>query len=777
MAVKTQSSICSTIIYFSAIILIFHLFAIAVYSSSPANQTAIIKPNPNKSRIIQGWILSKETSLPIESANVSFNGKKITDTDSTGFFKFTTSFIGTFSLEVSMVGYSSKVIRSNDKSVKFEIVFKMQISPVESENIVVLGKNVSHPLRSTVNSTTIKPETISDLPGVFGDITRFISNTVSLSKVDDRYNSMNVRGGSAIENGYYIDNIEISNMNHFPSQGSGSGPLGLIRADIIDDVVFHTGGFPVQYGNKLSSIMDIKLRKGGEDGFHAKGILDLTGISATAEGKIFNNKGNWLLSSRRGFLGDLIDFDGNFDYFDLEGRFEYNVNPKSNLSVLMLGGKGKYDLSRTESITTGNAFYGLFDYKTGLIGSNWTYRQSGKMISQTSIAYSFASWKNDNEFRNGDNLLLENESYEKKIKLRHSSIRSLQEKTSVLYGFDLDYNILKYDYVVGEFISSQGYKGDSIEVNENKSILNSGTFLNISQELSDKITFDFGLRLDHSEFNGSTLLAPKGGVEFKLNEHHNLYSRFGKYNQSLPLMLVFQTSDNRLLKNPKAFHFVLGWKSYYQGIGSLSVELYNKQYSDMPMDTLKPQAFILDELVWNYGFMAGHNNLVSTGKAFSRGVEINGETLFSQKISSQFGIAYFRSRYLDFNGDWRDRIGDNKLLINILLKYNPSKNWSFITNWMYAGGVPYTPTYQESEYVRYNPDDINRGRLPDYHVLNVKCTKRFSIKKSVLSLYVELINVYNRRNVSPFNVQENTNSCDGDSQIPFLPIVGMEYSF
>jgi outer membrane receptor protein involved in Fe transport len=201
----------------------------------------------------------------------------------------------------------------------------------------------------------------------------------------------------------------------------------------------------------------------------------------------------------------------------------------------------------------------------------------------------------------------------------------------------------------------------------------------------------------------------------------------------------------------------------------------------MPLDTLRPEIFVLDELVWNYGFVSGHNNLVSLGKASSRGIEITGKTYLSQNISSHFGIAWFRSRYLDLNKDWRSRIGDNKLLVNILLNYHPTPKWSIALNWIYAGGTPYTPYDQKLTELNnreiFLKDDINRGRLPDYHVLNMKFSRMFSFKNSSLNLYIELLNAYDQTNISYYKWDEKSRKQKSEKQLPFLPIVGMEYSF
>ena len=112
-------------------------------------------------------------------------------------------------------------------------------------------------------------------------------------------NDLVVRGGSPFENGFYVDNIQIPNINHFPTQGASGGAISILNVDFIEDVTFYTGGFSCAYADRLSSIVDITLREGNRDEFDGQIDLHMAGFGGNVEGPFANKKGSWFFSARR----------------------------------------------------------------------------------------------------------------------------------------------------------------------------------------------------------------------------------------------------------------------------------------------------------------------------------------------------------------------------------------------------------------------------------------------------------------------------------------------
>ena len=114
----------------------------------------------------------------------------------------------------------------------------------------------------STSSYNLDFEEIRRAPGAVEDISSMVQIMPGVSPANDQRNDLIVRGGSPAENLTMIDGIEIPNINHYPTQGSTSGPIGMINVKFINDVNFSTGGFSARYGDKLSSVMDISFREG-----------------------------------------------------------------------------------------------------------------------------------------------------------------------------------------------------------------------------------------------------------------------------------------------------------------------------------------------------------------------------------------------------------------------------------------------------------------------------------------------------------------------------------
>lgn len=251
---------------------------------------------------LKGRILDSETKESLVAVNIEVLHTILgaaTDTD--GNYLIPDIPVGNYKLKVSYVGYET-VIQADilvrpDRTTFFNTELKR--SAIESEEIIVSAGYFSNTTDQPMSLTNFSAEEIRRAPGSAGDVSRIIYGLPSVAKVNDTKNSLIVRGGSALENSFYVDNIEINNINHFPEQGSSGGPIGMINVDLIKDVNFYTGGFNASYGDRLSSVMELKFREGDPDRFNAQLDLGLGGFGGVAEGPWPNQKGSWLVAARR----------------------------------------------------------------------------------------------------------------------------------------------------------------------------------------------------------------------------------------------------------------------------------------------------------------------------------------------------------------------------------------------------------------------------------------------------------------------------------------------
>ena len=140
---------------------------------------------------------------------------------------------------------------------------------------------------------------------------------------------------------FIVDGFPVNNINHFGTQGATGGPISVINLDFVSEVSFLTGGFSARYGDKLSSVVNIKLRDGNDKRFYAKINLSGTGFGANAEGPLpFKNKGSWIVSARRSYL-DLVFNAAGFsfvpEYTDFQAKLHYHINDKNFLTFNSFG--------------------------------------------------------------------------------------------------------------------------------------------------------------------------------------------------------------------------------------------------------------------------------------------------------------------------------------------------------------------------------------------------------------------------------------------------------
>ena len=230
-----------------------------------------------------------------------------------------------------------------------------------------------------------------------------------------------------------------------------------------------------------------------------------------------------------------------------------------------------------------------------------------------------------------------------------------------------------------------------------------------------------------------------------------------------------------------AVHYVFGIEHLLTENTKLTVELYQKSYDHFPLDPTQPTLFLMDELYYRYGFFFNHERLIDTGKASSRGLEIMLQKKLAEKIYGLASASYFRSKYRDGNGTWRERVFDNRAIFSLEGGYKPNNKWEFSLRWIYAGGPPYTPfnlqASQDLNRAVLDENRINEARYPDYHSLNIRFDRRFHFSGSNLVFYFSVWNAYNRKNIATFFWNEVEKKEDIIYQWSLLPIFGLEYEF
>jgi len=738
---------------------------------------------------IEGRVVEAESQTPLPGTNVLVLGTPLgAATDADGRFRIARVPVGNWVLRFDYIGYGSLskpdiIVRPQRiTSVRVEL----QSAILDGETVRVRAGYFPADAGEQLSAVRFSAEEVRRAPGSAGDVSRIMMSLPGVAKINDQSNSLIVRGGSPIENVFFLDHIEISNINHFPVQGSSGGPIGILNVDFIDGVRFHTGGFSALWGDKLSSVMELYLREGNRSEFDGQVDLNFAGFGGVIEGPWANGKGSLLLSLRRSYLDwlvQIIDMGTSIAprYGDAQGKAVFDLHPNHQLAALFVVSDEHNSPDRRTALENDMVYYGVQNNLRYTAGVNWRALWTRKAFSQTSLSFSSNRFNEDFYTASTTSPISRNRTVERSAQLRQTTHLRLHDHFSLDLGFDVkaiaddcDQTLFDSIDILGQPVAALSF---SPAIRESKL----GVFLNSSWRFADAWTLEFGVRTDHFSTTKRTLLAPRGALNWQVGPRTSLSLAAGIYHQTLPGILLYQSQAFRLLRDPRSRHLVVGITHLLTESTQLTVEGYDKQYDRFPLDPTQPGLFVIDEIVYDYGFFLSHHQLLDSGRADACGIEIMVQKKLARNIYGLAGASISRSRYRGLDGMWRPRVFDNRFNFSVEGGYKPGNCWEFSARWIMAGGSPYTPFDLQASAARQravlDEQRINQARYPDYHSLNVRADRRFPFKSSNLVIYLSIWNVYQRKNVAGYFWNPNQNRIEPLYQWSMMPIFGLEYEF
>ena len=715
---------------------------------------------------IKGVVIDKSTRQPLEFVNVLVVGLGIgASTDANGNFLITQVPPGIYRLQASFLGYKTELTpeyRVNHVTPYVQI--ELEEENASLNEVIVTASPFQKVPESPVSLRVIGLQEIEKAPGANRDISKVVQNYpgVAFSPIGYR-NDLIVRGGGPSENRFYLDGVEIPNINHFSTQGASGGPVGLIDADLIRSVKFYSGAFPADKGNALSSVLDFSLRDGDMERNSLKATLGASEVSLSSNGHI-GNKTSYLVSVRRSYLQALFKILGlPFlpAYTDASFKIKTRFDSHNELTLLGLGGIDRMKLNL--GIEGEDAEYMLsylpeINQETYTVGG--VYRHySQRHVQSIVLSQSYLNNRNvkyrDNDESSEENLTLRLGSIEQETKLRMENTSSWSV-WKVKAGFDLNYSRYKsneYRKVFTNALREYDYHTDL-------SLWRWGMFASVDYAAPDKsFTASMGVRTDGNNYSDKMKelwrqLSPRLSVSYRLVEGLTLSGHVGLYYQ-LPsyTVLGFKGEEgeyvNRHLDYISVSQESLGLSWTPNENMELSVEGFYKLYGHMPF-SLSDQ-IPLSCKGNDYGTI-GNEALSSEAKGRSYGVELMFKWLLTQKLNLSSSLTIFKSEFKDGEqGSYVPSAWDNRFILNMSGTYNFPKHWSLGAKVSCIGGSPYTPyDVEKSSLVEawnvqgrayYDYSRYNQERLPVFGQLDVRVDKTFYLKKCMLGFYLDIQNI------------------------------------
>ena len=716
---------------------------------------------------VKGTVIDKSSRQPLEFINVMIVGlNKGGVTNAEGKFSIGQVPPGIYRLQASAIGYKTVTTPEYILSTRdLHIQIEMEENQTELEGVTVTASPFRRDIESPVSLRIIGLQEIEKSPGANRDISRIVQSYpgVAFSPIGYR-NDLIVRGGSPSENRFYLDGVEIPNINHFSTQGASGGPVGILNADLIREVNFYTGAFPTDKGNALSSVLDFKLRDGDMERNSLKATLGASEVSLASNGHL-GKKTSYLVSVRQSYLQFLFDMLGlPFlpTFTDAQFKLKTRFDARNELTVLGLGGIDKMKLN-TKADDEDNEY--ILSYLPKIQQETFTlgavYRHyAGAHVQSVVASHSYLNNRNtkyqQNDESDPDHLMLRLRSTEQNTQLRLENSSSFRN-WKVTVGTSLDYS----QYSNTTFQKVYTDRAQTFDYHTYLGIMRWGLFGTVNYtSIDERFTASLGLRADANNYSAamkdlSDQLSPRLSLSYQLTEHWSLSGNAGLYYQLPPYTALGFKNNNGLYANKYALRYMqvsqgsvgLNWRK--GDTFEVSVEGFYKDYDKIPLSVA--DGIPLTCKGNDYGVI-GNELLTSTAQGRSYGAELLLKWLVAKKLNLASSFTLFKSEYrTDKESEYIASAWDNRFIFNLRGTYNLPRHWSVGMKVSCIGGAPYTPYDADKsslvtawnaqgkpyyDYTRYNEE-----RLPAFTQVDIRIDKTFYLKRCMLGFYIDLQNI------------------------------------
>ena len=715
---------------------------------------------------VSGRVIDRLTRQPVAYASVVVQGEEQrgASTDSTGRFVIERVRPGIQRFVASSVGYKGYV------SPEFLVSAATPFVEIELEEDATQVEAVTvrpSPFRATVESpvglNVIGVREIEKSPGSNRDISRIVRSYpgVAFSPVGYR-NDLIVRGGGPSENKFFMDGIEIPNINHFATQGATGGPVSIVNADLIREINFYTGAFPADRAGALSSVLDFKLRDGNAERQTFKATLGASDAGISGSGHI-GDRTTYLFSLRQSYLQLLFKMLGlPFlpNYIDGQVKVKTRFSERDELTFLALAGIDNMKLNVDEKGEDAEyllSYLPRIQQETFTVGASWQH-YAGKHVQTVTLSHNYLNNRNlkyrGNDDSSEENLTLRLRSVEQKSTLRAEN-RSYLGQWTLREGAELNYS----DYTNRTFQRLYTDGARTADYRTDLGIFGWGLFVGADYtSVNKRFTASAGVRADACDYSSRMSrpwhqLSPRASLSYVLGGGWKISGSAGLYYQLPPYTaLGFKEADawvNKSLHYMRvgAFSAGAGWRLRDRLI--VSVEGFYKLYGDIPLSVA--DGIPLSCKGNDYG-VVGNEELRSSAEGRSYGVEAMARWQIPGKVNLVGSVTLFRSEYRrDSAAPYIVSAWDSRFVVNLSGTYDLPRSWSVGARLSAVGGTPYTPydvgksSLVEAwdaqgrpyyDYARYND-----GRLDAFAQLDLRIDKTFYFRHCMLGLYIDLQNV------------------------------------
>lgn len=726
---------------------------------------------------IQGRIYDAKNNEPIPFANIVIWQTNIgTTSDFDGNFLITGIKPGYIELRASAVGYkafvSGEILITNARRVNLDIALEEAF--VEIDEVTVKVSPFRRREESPVSIQRIGIAEIEKNPGGNRDISRVIQSFPGVSSSPNFRNDVIVRGGGPTENRFFIDEVEIPNLNHFATQGASGGPVGIINVDFLREAELYSGAFPANRGNALSSVLEMKQVDGNPDKLQFRSSLGASDLALTLDGPLSPST-TFILSARRSYLQLLfgalgLPFLPTYNDFQFKSRTK--IDDKREITFIGLGAIDQFALNTSANETDDQRY--ILSYVP--VNEQWNYTVGAVYKRYRESNYDTwvlsRNYLNNVAYKYEDNIevdslkLLDYSSAEIENKFRYENTSRFGNGYKLNVGAGLEYARLKTSAFNRVFIDGQPAVFDFFT---NLDLFKWSLFGQISRNfMNDKLSLSFGLRADANSYASSMSnmfeqISPRFSASWGFTPDWWLNFSTGRfYQQPAYTIMGFRNVDgvmvnkNNNLTYIRADHIVAGLEWRPSELSRVTLEGFYKDYGNYPFSVA--DSVPMASKGADFGVFGSEEvRSISDGRSF--GLELLLRHRLFKGFNTIASYTYVRSEFEDLQGKFIPTAWDNRHIFNITATKSFKRNWDFGFKWRFVGGYPFTPIdFDKSgliqawdvngrEYLDFSR--FNSQRLGAFHQLDIRVDKQYFLREWSLLFYLDIQNLYNFKSEEP----------------------------
>lgn len=757
-------------------------------------------------QVIRGKIVEQYIHTPIAFATLKLVGRDTfyTVADSAGQFRTPPVLTGRYSLKLSCLGYKELQLSNLLVESGKELVLSIEMEEdavVQKEVVLHAAINKALPLNkmATVSARVFSVEETRRFAAGINDPSRIAVAFPGVAANGDG-NALVIRGNAPNGLLWRMEGIDIPSPNHFSQVGTSGGGISILSAQLLSNSDFLTGAFPAEYGNAISGVFDIRLRRGNSQKREHTFSISTIGIDAATEGYFKKGKeASYLINYRYGFLTLMQQLGLNVGdkptaFQDISFIVSLPVHRAGKITIFGFGGKSHQkspafsdSLTWTQKPSERNGSLDLSN--TGVLGLTHEVSLGKKILLNQVLSLNGFKYGEDDFYYgqiNGPLLYTrKNQFLQHDFNFRSSVTYKLNPRHLLKWGFYGSFK--KFNLYQRESVSN--LLRDKVKVDGNTLLTN--YFFQWKWNPVSRLNVLAGMQGQALSLNLTKALEPRLGLRYLMAKGQYLTMGLGWHSQMQPLGNYYARiksgtdtiQPNLSLGFSKANHFVLGYSIQFATNWNVKAECYYQQLYHVPVTAGAKTNYSVLNLESDYAITA----LANSGKGKNVGMEFTLERWWNDQFYFLSTLSLYQSTYQGSDLVWRNtRFNSNRSFTLVTgkewkLKSRKPATFSADVKILSTGGQRVTPINLISSISQrktvYYSDRIYEEKLRDFFRLDLQCEWRIQYKKHTVGFIVGVQNLTNRKNYYNHYYDVSTRQVAYNSLQRIIPVIGCKTDF